>query len=613
MAVTFLVTGTCFGLNWTNYPITGVLNGNETFLEASNSITYQITSANLFNWFTKSATNANEIWISPVGINGSGNGSQANPYIATNAVTFDGLFPWTNFFPINTKIHLNAGTFHDTNGLVMQTGYDIDGAGRNKTIIQRDPGAGGYNNDIIGGNVGYLPLGRSNMMVENLTIDMNEQNQAWSNTYYRAVTLTGDNATIKNVEVINWGLAITNQEQFILNIWTYGGNFYGSVQTNAVHHALIDGCILGSCANMVMAPNAGVDFLSMGGYGFNGNASNNSPPVLSIPDTLTVTNGWLLGGEIKNCSMDTSVTTDTTGGLMTPGYFNFICNFGFIKGFKVDGNYIRDINQIALASAAVGIYSESNAWQDWEICNNYMVNVFKGIFINSTTSYLENNLNIHDNTIFYSGSQNSIGIHILGLTSTNLNNVTIRNNMSSAYLGAVGTNTEALLLYNTTNTVVTGNYFNNYGGLDAYIYNNVSMLTWFANWNGQGTNPIQNATNTYYPNTLKADVFQGGIFSGQLLVIENPISITSCWTNTYGGRGTLTISYAITNSVSSPIASFLITNYSSGQFRKRLVNAPLTSNTGNDISDISIPVSPNDILAFTNLVNVGLVSSEFTQ
>jgi hypothetical protein len=493
------------------------------FRALGTNVNYAGMEAMLNQGNTDTLTNANEIWVSPIGINGTGNGSQKNPYVATNAAAFDALFgagvyphtnnwpinnifpPTNSIIPVNTVINLTAGTFHTAtnDGIVMQSGWRIRGAGIDKTILVHDPGQAMI---IIGGDSAFLPCGRNNMSVEDLTIDMNQQNQPAGQQNSQAIVLTGDNALIKNVKVINWG-ANTSTEQFILVIAAYGGNFYGYVETNLVHNAVIDGCVLGyPSPQIINASIAGSDFVTINGQGFYGNTSNGTSIMEEYPATLNPTNGWIIGGEIKNCTMEGNllITTNT-------GYFNF-ASYTAVQGLKIDHNILHDLTRNTLNRAAFGTYNEDGPWQDLEICDNFMVNVCSGIVqgsaVSTGSSDSRSDLKIHNNTILFSGTPFSQGISVSS-SNTNLNGAIIQNNYIAAYGGVTNINTSAIFVGNATNLSVIGNYLNNYGAVEFQIQNNPSILQFYGNWNGQGTNPVQDVTQTYYPNTYKADQFVG--------------------------------------------------------------------------------------------------------
>lgn len=505
-------------------------------------------TTNIFN-----NTNYNEIWITPVGTNdGGGNGTIANPYISTTAVSFDGLLlhgllpqnwiipPTNSLIPINTTIHLMAGTFHDTNGIIMQTGWRLIGAGRTQTTIIRDPCTNDYNNDVVGGQSDIFPCGRSNMVVENLTIDLNRQNDLIP-AQCAAVVLTGDNALIKNCRVINMGLAITNGEgQPMFYITTYGGNFYGTVFSNLNHNAVIDGCSLGNMAPMFNAPGTGLGGFGINGTGFYGNTSNSSSISLD-PGTYAITNGWMVGGEIKNCYLEYPITNQPTanGGFAMPYYFHAIGGFApFIQNLKIHDNYIANI-YAGYSADSTAIYGEQGPNIGVQIYNNVLWNVGNGI-ADRTAPYYKNNVNIHDNSIRYNGFYQSVGINLNGGGSgvtNNFNYLTIRNN-DVAVLDGNPTNqqTEALIVNYATNVIVEGNSFDNVGSPDVLWYTNNSAFSWFNNKNGYGTNPVFNVSlpslgYTNLPNKLVADQVVASLYGNGGGVSNVPAILAIAYTN----------------------------------------------------------------------------------
>jgi hypothetical protein len=538
-------------------------------------------------------TNYNEIWITPVGTNdGAGNGTMLNPYVCTTAATFDQLLmrgvlpqvspPWvgsippTNtLIPINSTIHLMAGTFHDTNGIIMQSGWRLIGAGRAQTIIMRDPTTNSwYNNDVIGGQSDFLPCNRSNMVVENLTIDLNRQNQLLATSDYAAVVLTGDNALIKDCRAINMGLAATNAEgASVFSIETYGGNFYGTIESNIVHNGVIDGCSLGNMAAMMDGPGSGIDGFGIGGFGFYGNTSNSSSINLEFPATLSITNGWIVGAEIKNCYLECPITNNPSASLSAigmPGYFHAAGIATYTQNLKIHNNIFQYLFPATGTGSgdATAVYGEQGPYQGVEIYNNVLWNVCIGIGQRGSNSNQKNDINIHDNFIRYGGQAGSQGIGLGGSSATNeLYRVTIQNNDVAALNGQTNASTFALTLNFTTNTVVQNNYLDNAGAVDALIYSTNSFLKWFNNWNGQGTNPIQttfSGLGQIVPDKLVADQVVASFYGNGGGVSNVPAILAIAYTNVSG-----TPIYG-TNSNNS-ITAIISTNLNGG-------NAALASN-----------------------------------
>lgn len=558
-------------------------------------------------------TNYNEIWITPVGTNdGGGNGTLQNPYISTTAVSFDGLLlkgvlpqstwagstpPTNSLIPINTTIHLSAGLFHDTNGIIMQTGWRIVGAGRTQTTILRDPCTNDYNNDVIGAQSDFLPCGRSNMVVENLTIDLNRQNELMP-SLCAAILLTGDNALIKNCRVVNMGLAITNSEgPAMISVSTYGGNFYGTVESNLNHNAIIDGCSLGNMAPMFNAPGAGLDGFAIGGFGFYGNTSNSSSINLD-PGTFAITNGWMVGSEIKNCYLEYAITNQPTanGGFAMPAYFHAIGGFNtFSANPKIHDNYIANIYQ-GNSADSTAIYGEQGPNIGVQIYNNVLWNVGNGIE-DATAAYYKNYVNIHDNIIRYNGFYQSMGIALSGSNPglTNwFNYLTIRNN-DVATLNGNPTNqqTEALIVNYATNVLVQGNIFNNVGSPDVLWYTNNSAFSWFNNKNGYGTNPVFNVSlpslgYTNLPNQLVADQVVASLYGNGGGVSNVPAILTVVYTNAgptplYITNGNNAIAVFINTNLNGGNAA-LATNVAPGII---LTNASFVGANGAGITNIS--------------------------
>ena len=138
---------------------------------------------------------AAEVWIRPDGTNNTGDGSAANPYVRTNAASFDALMLT---IPTNSIIHLMAGTFR-TDGSIcsagwpsLKSGQKLVGAGIDVTTIKLSDGVPGDSRSVISSCPG------SDIEVADLTLDCNSPG---TGTYF-GVSLNGTRCAVRRVKVI---------------------------------------------------------------------------------------------------------------------------------------------------------------------------------------------------------------------------------------------------------------------------------------------------------------------------------------------------------------------------------------------------------------------------
>ncbi|MDE2105596.1 MAG: hypothetical protein KGL39_50685, partial [Patescibacteria group bacterium] len=473
------------------------------------------------------AAQTNEVWVATAGTF-PGNGSRALPYVVTNAAQFDALMnPATNtmtgfptnyppsnqIIPDNSVIHLAAGTYHTifsqgntyqfaAAGITMQNGWRIQGAGPDKTIVKVDNLPVSYTHQFVFGRYPFLSFnGWKNMSVEDLTIDFNMQNQTLPQCL-GGIGLSGDNATIRNVKFVNWGTTVIGAEQFMGVLESYGGNFYGQVQTNSIlNNALIDGCEIGAPANIIMSN--GVTAFEILDGGFHGNTANTNAIPLD-PGTYSVTNGWAVNAEIKNCITSTGISIDP--GLATNGcpmFFNAISLGPFVSGERVHNNRLNN-----LFNGANGIYGEPGPYMNVTIEDNYLFNVGAAILqANLGSETFIRNLLVRNNVIRYAPSIGyAFGVKVSGDGAGVINGLSIIGNDIRPVTNSF--TSYGLVVYNVTNTAVFNNHVEG-NSYDAIFDTNTFIPAYFNNQNAlnQTLNCLPSAgyftpTNTLYLGTL---------------------------------------------------------------------------------------------------------------
>ena len=494
--------------------------------------------------------NTNEIWISPVGTP-PGLGTQTVPYVATNAAQLDAILinptdphAIPHLVPENSTIHLSAGLFHADAGIAMHTGWRIVGAGMAATTVILDPLTYNYGYAVFGYDLGFLPnnfgtnftTGMKNMSVEDLTVDSNVQNQVTNTACHSAVMLTGDNSLIYKVRVVNGGSTHSGEEQFLLSIVCLGGNFYGAVQTNITHNAVIDGCVIGPMANVALAD--GCSAFVIYGSGFRGNTSNSAATTLEFPATLSVTNGWIVGAEVRNCSIEGTITTGSSSP-GSPTYFHAAGIGPYVAGMKIHNNSFANIVGGADSTA---IYGELGPYQDLTIEDNYFYNVGNGVFQRNSESYAKKNIIIRNNFIRYAGA-NSRGIYFQGGNPQGTNPITglVIEGNNIGLIASTNASQDGINLYCVSNAVVQNNFVSttNY---QASVNTNSTILRWFNNWNDAGTNLTQDPAFTFYANALTLDSVTVTTLTGNIPLL----ALTNVFNGTTGvnGAGITNLSFA---------------------------------------------------------------------
>lgn len=90
------------------------------------------------------------------------------------------------------------------------------------------------------------------------------------------------------------------------------------------------------------------------------------------------------------------------------------------------------------------------------------------------------------------------------------------------------------------------------------------------------------------------------------------LTATNYFTNTYGGRGMLHIDYLTTNDTALGVSFFMATNLTSGVGRWK--QSMITGATIELVpGEVTIPVSPGDIVLVTNISNAHVVEADYSQ
>jgi hypothetical protein len=405
-----------------------------------------------------------EVWITPVGLDNTGSGTESDPFVRSSAASFDAKMS-DGSIPAYSTIHLTAGKFLTQGDVPLQQGWKLRGAGIDFTIIQMVPltnyvteygSATNYEIRVLG----MPPMGYSysEMEVSDLTVDCNLQAQRLQQLAIGAVWIYGGDARISRVKAINWGSENENIECCILGI--AGGGPKRSATTNC----LIEDCVVEQPAQVIHRQGAD-------GFVINGGPSN-------AGQSLVDTNGWVCGVEIRGCRMD-NVPVVKGGGLGAPGYCIGISVGNGVDGAKIDAN-----QEFNVGGAAV--YSSCGSLVNCSIVSNMFLNVLQGIYFCGTDSCgaggtnfnsLKENVLIDNNYITV--GTGGTGISMSGFERASLRNLTIQNNVVHAGLGAGAVNSLAVMF--TSGLTVRHNIFDANGGKSLAIQSNTVSVLQFRN------------------------------------------------------------------------------------------------------------------------------------
>ena len=330
-----------------------------------------------------------EVWIRPDGVNSTGTGTAADPWVATDAATFETIMSGA-LIPTNSTIHLMGGTFHTVQGINPKLGWKIRGAGIDATTIKMDT----ISNPSSTGSIAVIGLlygqRRDGCEVSDLTVDCNLQ--ASPGAAVTGVNLNGDETRISRVKAINWG-SQNAAECFIIGILSDDGS--PGIRTNCV----IEDCIIGHPAPVTHTQGATALFIL-------------GQPTTPGPFTETPGVGWIAGAEIRNCV----ITGVAQGTANNPTYFNGISAFNTV-GFKATGNRIIDV-------AGTAFYASCGSLYNCVVENNFFMDVLYGVyFINtdacSTNHFIRENIQVRNNFITVKANGWGIDVYAYG-SATNI-------------------------------------------------------------------------------------------------------------------------------------------------------------------------------------------------
>lgn len=365
-------------------------------------------------FFLARLAGADEVWISPTGVDGSGHGTAADPYVCSSEAGFDALLDGSAI-PTNSTIHLLPGLFQTVGNVPLKAGWKFRGAGMDATTIQMvdlpallraNPGLA-YMTNVAVYEVrvlGIAPLSyrRDDVEVSDLTVDCNLQNQS-APLAIGAVRLQGANTRISRVRAINWGSEVPNVECFIFGIGMGAGSKW-SIETNCI----IEGCELGPPAPVVQVQGAD-------GFTIAGNATNMLDP--RSP-------GWVCGAEIRDCTIP---GVAAGGGMSKPLYFTGLSIGNGVDGAIMDGNMA--VNLTGNASAIGG---SCGSLINCDIKDNMLLDVAKGVvfqfgdFCPGGTNSIKQNIRITDN--FITVQPGGIGLRPAGIFGQVLTDLLIERN-----------------------------------------------------------------------------------------------------------------------------------------------------------------------------------------
>jgi hypothetical protein len=204
-----------------------------------------------------------EIWTTPIRTSTSnGSGVIYNPFVIDTPELWNNVFASAS---AGTVIHLGVGEYktygfalHDyvPGQVEFKTGWNIIGAGRDKTIVKliQHPALPRYTmcGHSIFGTYYNTPL--KNVVIDGMTLDLDMANQSGSRSFNGIQICNANHSVIRDVRIIRWGS--DSLEAFPLCI--FRGDYIPSVRSS---HNIIENCI-------VERPVRIKSFLSPGGGGF---------------------------------------------------------------------------------------------------------------------------------------------------------------------------------------------------------------------------------------------------------------------------------------------------------------------------------------------------------
>ena len=404
-------------------------------------------------------------YISPTGNDVTGNGSATNPwktlFKATSTVTTAG-----------DSIHVNVGTYTETQTCNLAAGVSIKGDSKTNTIIK---------SSVTGQWLPFIQMEspnntNGNQSISNVTIDGNTNTTGNESGTWVGVWITGrNNVTINDCIIKNfyaYGAIFQGNhlDGLTAKNWTSGpyatGNkFYNNEQTNC---SGILAQIQGGSGSLGIGWQEGMEI-------YNNSIVNTARPVSRNGWPIKfISNGYLKGVKIYN---NTLIKSPFQGYQpYSPPDWDFAIEFFNVQGLELYNNYIQgsvDLNYIYKGAYQYGFWAHHNTldhaipnYSHWEggfilefkaenvlIENNIINNRSLGISYN--TRGTTNNGGENNYACTYGGS--------IGGCSGIINNV-IRNNVFSNLYQAGGVPGGIVTISEGTNDVQVD-------GL--YIYNNV--------------------------------------------------------------------------------------------------------------------------------------------
>ena len=140
-----------------------------------------------------------EIWVTPVGTDYSGNGTAGDPYVCSSQASFDALMNNETNIPANSIIHLMAGKFLTDGYIPLQAGWKIRGSGMDVTTIQQVALSSypeGDTNNGVKLSVFWSNYSLNGIEISDMTIDCNLQNQTLPNCVVGAISLLGGDSKL---------------------------------------------------------------------------------------------------------------------------------------------------------------------------------------------------------------------------------------------------------------------------------------------------------------------------------------------------------------------------------------------------------------------------------
>ena len=327
----------------------------------------------------------NEYWIHDK-TNGLNAGTLADPFQATNQVSFDSIMAQVTA-TTNVTIHLLPGTYNtsgnnywEINPWRLKSGSRLLGSGMHATTVKltNNPPA---NTHVIEGN-----FGAARVEVADLTVDANGQS-AVTYDWTHGVVLYGRDCTIQRVRLINTkGEAASGKSSFGLRIWPLQSSAQDSPVDVTATGGTIRDCILES---------------------FQGDYHQGV--------------GMVGGGSIENCKVYFPPQATNWGFAYTGWYVN---------NLLVRGNYSEN--------GSSGYYSE-NSTTNLIVSHNFFKNVSVGVYvaIGVGNEHMDNVSLLFNKIECNAGYSGGGGISFWRASSNRFSNIRVIGNTIRSLYGAV--------------------------------------------------------------------------------------------------------------------------------------------------------------------------------